>query len=124
MVDHAQAACDSMHDSGVARRVVHLHQHLERQKHRPDIECGLLGLVDEGLARAQPPVFVLMRQDVVAMARDLCDQRIILQQVGQGDHAVQPIGRALPALLIAAEPAALADIGPELVQMAAQAAGL
>ena len=127
-VDQAQAALDRVHDAltdalGVGD-IVHLHQHLEGQEQGPDIECGLLGFVDEGLARAQPAVLFLVLQDVVDVARDLLDEHFVIQQVGQWDHAVQPVGGALPAFLLAAEPAALLDVGPELVQMAAQTVGL
>ncbi len=59
-VDQAQAALDRAGDALVARRIVHLHQHLEGEKQRPDVEGGLLGGVDEGLARPQPAVLVLM----------------------------------------------------------------
>jgi hypothetical protein len=48
----------------------------------------------------------------------------IVQQPRQRDDPVEPVRRALPALGGAAEPLALADIGPELVEVAAQAVRL
>ena len=44
--------------------------------------------------------------------------------IGQRDDAVEPVGDALPALGLAAEPGAVLDVGPELVEVPAQAGRL
>ncbi len=58
------------------------------------------------------------------MACDLSFEPFIVEQIGEGNDAVQPIGGAFPTFLLTAEPAALLDIGPELVEMPAEAVGL
>ncbi len=55
----------------------------------------------------------------------LGDQRLVVQQVGQRHQPIAVIGRALPVVARAAQPAAVeADIGPDLVQVAGQPVGL
>ena len=69
-------------------------------------------------------VIVLVGDDVIHVAHHFGLERCVVQEKGQRDQAVQPVGSALPALAVAAEPAAVADVGPELVQVPAQPVGL
>ncbi len=49
----------------------------------------------------------------------------IVEQVGEGDEAVEKVWAALPGLAGAAKPTAVgADVGPGFVEMAAEAVGL
>jgi hypothetical protein len=60
-----------------------------------------------------------VRNDVVDVIGDPRLQRRVVQQPCQGNDAVQPIRRALPAFGGAAEPLALCDVWLELVQVPA-----
>ncbi len=51
-------------------------------------------------------------------------QALVVQQVGERDHPVEPVGAALPTGGIAADPGAARDIGPELVEVAGEAVRL
>ena len=101
-----------------------LDEHFEGEEERPDVEGALFGGVDVGLARAEPAVLVLVGEDVVYVAHDLLFETLIVEQEGEGDDAVEPVGGAFPALLLSAEPAAVFDVGPELVEVSAEAVGL
>src|SRR5262249_38518275 len=48
----------------------------------------------------------------------------VVEQEGQGYEAVEPVRDAFPALGLAAEPGAVLDVGPEFVEVPAQAGGL
>src|SRR5262249_22491728 len=51
-------------------------------------------------------------------------ERGIIEHVSQRDESVEPVGDALPALGLTAEPGTIRDVRPELVEVTAQAAGL
>ena len=74
--------------------------------------------------RAKPAVGVLVGEDVLDPTPGLGQQAGVAEQHGQRQHAVQPVWSALPTLGFAAQPTALRDVRPELVQVAAQSSGL
>ena len=73
---------------------------------------------------AEPAVGLLVIEDEVDRLLDLGLERGVVEQIGQGNEAVEPVRDALPALGLAAEPGAVLDVGPELVEVSAQAVGL
>ncbi|GEM_PF-3207169 len=73
---------------------------------------------------AEPAVVVLVREDVVEVARDFGFEGGVVEEEGEWEDAVEPIGGAFPALGVAAEPAAVFDVGPEVVEVSAEAVGL
>ena len=50
--------------------------------------------------------------------------RPIFQQIRQRNKAVQPIRHTLPALAVAADPSAVAHVGPDLIKISAKPRGL
>jgi len=110
------------HDTRVSGGLLILRQRLEEDEQRPDV----VGLVVRVVVthRAHPAVGRLVVEDVVEIPFDLGLERVIVEQVGQGHGAVEPVGRALPALGLAADPGTVLDVGPELVQVPAESLGL
>ena len=74
--------------------------------------------------RAKPAVGMLMLEDVIDVAGDTLLQGLVAQQPGQGNDAVEPVRHPLPPLGLAANPGAVPDVGPELVEVAAETAHL
>ena len=75
-------------------------------------------------ARAQPAILVLVGDDEIEIAVDSGFELGVIEKIGQRDKAVEPVGCTLPRLGASTEPLAVADIGPELIQVAADAIGL
>ncbi|OQA43994.1 MAG: hypothetical protein BWY52_01718 [Chloroflexi bacterium ADurb.Bin325] len=125
-VDAAQGPLQRDGRARVARGVGILHEHLERQQLRPQVVAGLDGLsrARDHLSRPQPAVRGLVFDDVADVAAHLVLERRVVEEERQRHEAVQPVGRALPAFGVAAEPAAALDVGPEFVEVAADAVGL
>lgn len=116
-VEVLQRPVDGLLDALVLGAVVIDHQHLADQEQGPHVIAVplLLG------AGAQPTILLLLGQDGVDIPLGPGLHVLVLQQPCQGDEAVQPIGDPLPSLLFPADPSAVPDIGPDLVQVAAQA---
>lgn len=72
-------------------------------------------------AGAEPAILALAGQNAVNVILCPGDQIFVPEQIGQGDKAVQPVRYALPAVAVAANPAAVAYVGPDFIQVAAQA---
>ncbi len=120
-VDLAAAPEHRRDDPRVAGGFLILGQGLEQREERPDVVGLVLLEVADG---SEPSVGLLVIQDVVDRVFDLRLERWVVEEIGQGDESVEPVGDALPALGLAAEPGALLDVGPEFVEMPAQAVGL
>ena len=116
-----EVAHDRLEDGGVARRFVVLDEHLVRQQNGPEI-VGLGAGVER--IGGVPAVGPLVGDDLIDVSLDLGLEGLVVEDPGQRNDAVEPVGGPLPALGLAAEPLALADIGPELIEMTAQAVGL
>ena len=71
-----------------------------------------------------PTVGALAGDDLGEVTIDFGLERLVIQQPGEWDDAIEPVGGALPAFGLAAKPLALAHVRPELVQMPAQTVGL
>src|SRR4051794_40650543 len=65
-----------------------------------------------------------MIEDMVDVSLDPGLEPSIIEQERERDGAVEPVGGTLPALGLAADPGAVLDVGPELVEVAAQSLGL
>ena len=113
----AQGPVHGLLHPGVLGALLVDHQHLAQEEQRPHVVVGAL-LQGAG---ANPAVLLLLGQNGVDVALGPGLQVLVLQQPGQGDEPIQPIGDALPAVLIAANPAAVAYVGPDFIQVAAQA---
>ena len=114
-VEIFQRPVNGLLDALVLGAVVIDHQHLADQEQGPHVIAVplLLG------AGAQPAILLLLGQDGVDIPLGPGLHVLVLQQPCQGDEAVQPIGDPLPSLLFPADPSAVPDIGPNLVQVAA-----
>ena len=100
-------------DSFVARAFVVDDENLRDKLNRPGVVGGDVFLG----AGADPSAFLLEgddRVDVFLCARDLV---LVLEQVCERDEAVEPIGHALPALGVTADPRAVANVAPDLVKV-------
>ena len=71
-----------------------------------------------------PAVCPLVIDDELEVPRDARLERRRIEQPRQRNRAVEPVGRALPAFGPAAEPLALRDVRPELVEVTGEAIGL
>ena len=68
---------------------------------------------------------LVFQRPVAPISRALPIRRCVVEQEGQRHQAVQVVGAALPALAGAAQPAAVGpNVGPELVEVAAEPVGL
>ena len=92
-------------------------EHLHGERLRPQI--GRLRVLVH--ARPEPAILVLVADDVLQVSLDPGLQARVVQEPGQRDGTVEPVGHALPTFCVAAYPGALLDVGPELIQMAAEA---
>ena len=119
-VQHGQRALHAAGDAAVRGGVVVADQRLEGERLRPEV--GRLRAVLH--ARAEPAVGLLMLDDVIEVTGDALLQGPVAQQPGQRNDAVEPVRHPLPALGRAADPGAVPDVGPELVEVAAEAARL
>ena len=121
LVDLPGALLDCRDDPRISGRFLVLGECLEQGEERP----GVVGLVAGGIADgSQPAVGLLVFEDVVDDPLDLRLERRVVQQVGEGNQTVEPVGHSLPALGLAAGPGAVLDVRPELVEMPAQPGGL
>ena len=103
-------------DPLVLRAVIIHRKHLGNQQHGPCVVPRAVFV----RAGADPAVRPLGAQDGVDIPAGAGDHVRILQQIRERDKAVQPVGDALPALPIAADPRAALNVGPDFVQIAAQ----
>jgi hypothetical protein len=98
-----------------------LREYLVRQQDGPHV----VPLGDRILGvRAVPAVRSLVGDDVADVAADTVFDRPVVEKPRERDCPVQPVGRSLPALRGAAEPLALPDVRPELVQVTGEAVSL
>jgi hypothetical protein len=67
---------------------------------------------------------MLLLEDGIDEGLDPGLKRLIVEQVGEGNDSVEPVGNALPALGVATDPGTALDIGPELIEMPAESGGL
>src|SRR5262245_45486493 len=65
-----------------------------------------------------------MVENVVDDSLDLAFERRIVEKERERHHAVQPVGHPLPTLGFSTDPGAVLDVGPEFIEMAAEARGL
>ena len=117
-----QAAAHGLEDARVARRLVVLDERLVREQDRPQVVALHRGVER---VRAVPAVRPRWCSTMwpTCRARRSC-HRPVVEQERERDRAVEPVRRALPALGRPAEPLALGDVGPELVEVAGQPVGL
>ena len=115
-----EEAIQNLLDALVAAQVGVHGQHLGDEDARPQVVIAALVIG----AGAEPAVLALALENAVHILLRAADEILVLQQIGQRDEAVQPVGHALPAVAIAADPLAVAYIGPDLVQISAQTVGL
>ena len=117
LIEALHRAVQPIKRAGVARAFGKLaveRQHLADEKECPNVvACAFLIL-----AGADPSVRLLPLQNGVDVFVGARDQIRIVQQVGERDEAVQPVRHALPALAAAADPCAVAHVGPDLVEIA------
>ena len=91
-------------------------QHLADEEECPNIIARAL-LV---LAGANPAVRLLPLENGIDILVGTRNQVRIVQQVGKRNEPVQPVGHALPALAVAADPGAVAHIRPNFVEVAGE----
>ena len=94
-------------------------EHLGEQQQRPHVIACAFFL----RARADPAVLALTCQNRIDVFLCACDAVIIPQKIRQRHKAVEPIRDTLPALAAAADPARIADIGPDFVKVARKSVG-
>ena len=108
----------------IAGRRLVLRQRLHRDEDRPRIVRAPTVAARRVPDRSEPPVWLLALEDLVDPTLRLGKQRLVAEEVREWHHAVEPVGAALPALGVPADPSAIGDVGPELVQMTAQPVSL
>ena len=105
---------------GIRRLTVGIHnEHLGEQQQRPHIVACALALG----TRADPAVLALTCKDGIDVLLCACNAVLIPQKVRQRHKAVQPVRNALPPLAASADPAGIADIGPDFVKVAGESVG-
>ena len=119
-VQHGERSLDATGDAIVRGGVVVSHQRLEGERLRPEVGRPRAYLHP----RAEPAVGMLMLEDVIDVAGDTLLQGLVAQQPGQGNDAIEPVRHPFPPLGRTADPGAVPDVGPELVEVAAEAARL
>ena len=86
-----------------------------------EVECPhIVGRTFFDGAGAEPAVFALTgknRVDVLLRAGDLV---LVVEEVCERNEPVEPVGNAFPAFAVSADPAAFADVRPNLVKVAGQ----
>jgi len=110
-------------DTGVAGSAVILEGGLDKDRYRPRVERAIAtrGRILPG---PQPTIRTLVCENGIDPAGHPGDEPLVLQQKGQGNRPIQPVWASLPSLRGASDPAACRHIGPEFVQVPAQAIGL
>ena len=103
-----------LHAGGIHR------EHFADEQHGPEIIAFALLLA----AGADPPVLLLAVHDGVHIPPGPGGQIFIPEKTGQRDKPVEPVGNALPALPVSADPRAVADIRPYPVQVSREPFGL
>jgi len=112
----AEVAVDEGDDARIAGELLILREGFEGDELRPPVVAG--GGTDHAVGG-------LMRKNPVDVLLGFCFQVGIVEEVRERDEAVEEVGAALPGFACAAEPAAVgADVGPGLVEVAAEAACL
>jgi hypothetical protein len=109
---------------GVGRGIRVLRSRLEKDEYRPGVIGAVFIAALQITHRPQPAIILLVGQDMVHPAVHFGPKPGIPKEHGQGHDAIKPVRTALPALGMAADPAALGHVGPEFVQVAAQAISL
>ena len=102
-------------DALVAGRFLPLRENLEDDESRPDIALRRVP-VD----RPEPAVVALCLEDVVDPVPGPILELFVIEQDGQRQKTIEPVRAALPAVALAAVPGAVANVGPELIEVAAQ----
>ena len=95
----------------VARTFIIADEHFRDQLHRPCV--GFFGF-----GGADPAVRLLTGKNLVHIATGAGDPIVVAEQVGKRNEAVEPIGDAFPTLAVASDPCAVANVGPNAVQIA------
>lgn len=120
----AQTALHGRNDSFIAGGFLPLCQRFEQDKQRPWVQRRIAGAGVRVFRRPQPAVFMLMGQNVIDPALRFCEQARVVQKHSQGDQAIQPVRPALPSFALPANPEAVGNRRPELIQMPGQSGGL
>ena len=109
-------------DARVAGGLLVLRKHLQHDHVGPPIGVLPLSGVRAFFGiRTDRTAFALVFEGPVDPLLGFCDQRLIVEKIGQRQQAIEIVRAALPALAAAAEPAAVrAEVRPELVQMAGE----
>ena len=125
----AEIARQAVDHAGVARRHVILLQDLERHHLGPPVvRLAALETVDIGmvLGGAEIAVLPLRGEDGLDPGLRLGFQRVVIENPGQRQQAVDPVRSPLPGVAVAAEPGVVRahHLGIDLVEMAGQAVRL
>jgi hypothetical protein len=112
------------HAARIAPPLGVLREGLQDDQLRPRVALASRAFARGVADRAEPAVRVLVLEDVVDPAVRARPQLAVVQGGGERDHAIEPVGPALPALGIAPDPRAVAHVRPDLVQVPREAVRL